>query len=358
MLYDLRNDYLFNIKNSYNNNIINLLNNLIHELKNKKTKLTDKKEIMQISQKIISITKAILSIKTYNKEIENGKEAIKLDNIGKGIAARIDEIINTGKLKELEELKLENIDPEIIIENELCTISGIGPVKAKQLIKLGIVGIDDLIKKYKSGEINIEKNVLTHHITVGLEYYYEINKRIEWDKVHKIYLFLKKEINELNPKLNIKFCGSYRRKLKTCGDIDIILTHNDIIKDEDTNNHDYLLDIVKHLTNINFLVGNLTSEGKTKYMGVLNYKDIIMRIDIRFISLNSYPASLLYFTGSGNFNKIMRKYANDKGYTINEYGIYKINEKGEKTEQVFVLNEEDIFKLIGCLYIQPEERIA
>ena len=144
--------------------------------------------------------------------------------------------------------------------------------------------------------------------------------------------------------------------METCGDIDVLLTHPDIKEDTDVPKSEYLLNFIKHLSNIEFLVGNLTSEGRTKYMGVLKYKDNIARIDIRFISLSAYPCALLYFTGSGEFNKLMRHKANEMGYTINEYGIYTIDKDGNKDEKISVNSEKDIFDTIKCLYIEPEER--
>ena len=65
---------------------------------------------------------------------------------------------------------------------------------------------------------------------------------------------------------------------------------------------------------------------------------------------------MLYFTGSGNFNKVMRADALKKGYTINEYGIYKLKGKTEK-ELIKTETEEDIFKIIDMEYLEPKDRI-
>ena len=73
-------------------------------------------------------------------------------------------------------------------------------------------------------------------------------------------------------------------------------------------------------------------------MGMCKYKkNPVRRIDIRYISRNSLGAAKLYFTGSGDFNKNMRSYANSLGYTINEYGIYKL--KADKTKGLKIKNE-------------------
>lgn len=360
--YDLREVYKLSESsskksNNYNELIITNLKELIY-LTKLKTNIEDKKEKAHDKQRIISLEKAVNVIINHKEPILNGKEAMKLDNIGKGIGARIDEILTTGTLKELEPLlkykDTNNIDK---IKTELCKITGIGEVKAEQLIKMGIKSIDDLINKWKKGEIKVEKNMLTNHIAVGLEFYYDLQQRIPWKEADSIAKFLQKKAKLINKDLQITVCGSYRRKLETCGDIDVLLTHPDIIEDEDITTVDYLLDFIKLLTKIEFLVGNLTSEGRTKYMGVLKYKsDIGRRIDIRFIGQNAFPCALLYFTGSGLFNKLMRHRANEMGFTINEYGIYKLDSNNNKQEKIYVKSEADIFKIINCLYLEPHER--
>ena len=93
-------------------------------------------------------------------------------------------------------------------------------------------------------------------------------------------------------------------------------------------------------------------------MGMCRYgHNPVRRIDIRFIPIEHLPSALLYFTGSGEFNKRMRKEALKCGYTINEYGIYKLDTEGHKADMVPVSSEEDIFKVIGMDYLEPHLRL-
>jgi DNA polymerase/3'-5' exonuclease PolX len=180
---------------------------------------------------------------------------------------------------------------------------------------------------------------------------------------------LKIMIAKIDPKLILTICGSYRRGKPISGDIDVLITHPDLIDDSAVENSkiSYLIEFVDILTQLGFLVDNLTDKGKTKYMGVCrllfnNDSPIPMplsnpgrRIDIRFIPYQSYSAGLLYFTGSGQFNKIFRGIALSKGYTVNEYGIYEL-ENGKKGALVPTYSEEEIFDLIGIKYLTPMER--
>ena len=66
---------------------------------------------------------------------------------------------------------------------------------------------------------------------------------------------------------------------------------------------------------------------------------------------------MLYFTGSGDFNKNMRVFANKKGFKLNEYGIFKLN--SDKTEglKMNVKSEKKIYsERRGLEYVEPENR--
>jgi DNA polymerase/3'-5' exonuclease PolX len=92
-------------------------------------------------------------------------------------------------------------------------------------------------------------------------------------------------------------------------------------------------------------------------MGIckLSSEHVGRRIDIRFVTYPSYGAAMLYFTGSGKFNKIMRYHANQRGYTLNEYGLFHyVNDI--KGAQVHTYTEQDIFRILNFVYLKPEER--
>jgi DNA polymerase/3'-5' exonuclease PolX len=80
------------------------------------------------------------------------------------------------------------------------------------------------------------------------------------------------------------------------------------------------------------------------------------RIDIRFVQYICLGAALLYFTGSGKFNKIMRYHANTRGFTLNEYGLYSYINGVKGDDPIPATTEQDIFKRLGFVYLSPEER--
>ncbi len=361
-----------------NTKIINEINRLIKfTLKQKETLLeqNNKKEANVQTFKIRNYYKALDSIKTLKAEITDIKQVESLTGIGEGMKARIAEIITQGYITEIKDFDNKTPDQKTIELDKLQTITGIGPKKAMQIYddKVTFDGLlklfQNLIIKHNTEDIkelmihaetddNYLKS-LTHHQLVGLKYYHSINERIPRDEIKKIEIKIKNVIHKLDPKMIFTICGSYRRQLSTSGDIDVLITHPDIKEDDDVK--DELIDIIAALTKAKLLVDDLTTLGKTKYMGIckLNKNSKGRRIDIRFIAQNDYFPALVYFTGSKDLNTTMRAEALKLGYTINEYGIYKMTKKDGKIvkgDKIVVNSEEDLFKMVNMEYLEPEKR--
>ena len=98
--------------------------------------------------------------------------------------------------------------------------------------------------------------------------------------------------------------------------------------------------------------------GETKYNGLISLKEKnskVRRLDIRVVPYESFASTLLYFTGSKDFNQRMRSVAKKKGYLLNEYGLYKLTKKGKK--KINTSNEKDIFDELNMKFIHPINRI-
>jgi DNA polymerase/3'-5' exonuclease PolX len=345
-LYDLRDSSGQGQGSCRNGAIIGMLDDLInHTIKVKAGSVGKDKSDHQ--RRINSFIRGRDGIKDYVKEIRSGAQAQKdIEGVGKGIATRIDEFLKTGSLEELKGA----ISPEAKLIMELTEITGIGEVKAKSLItEHGVLSVDDLISKYKNREIRVAKNQLTHHIAVGLDYYHDLKQRMSWAEADQIASAITKTISG-NGELIVHVCGSYRRHKPTCGDIDVLISHS-------VSGPSPLPDIVTKLESVGILIGHLTTKGKTKYMGVCKGPSGTgRRIDIRFVEYDSLGAAMLYFTGSGKFNKIMRYHANTRGFTLNEYGLYTYVNGVKGEIPIPAPTEQDIFKKLGFIYLQPTER--
>lgn len=303
-----------------------------------------------------SFRQAHNAIVEFPDVIHSGKDLKDIPGIGPGTMKRVDEIIASGVLEELE----ETADPMADVVMDLCKLSGIGEVKAKMLIvKYDLTSLDDLRARWQKGEIKVGKNQLTRHMAVALEYFDDLQQRIPWSEVRQIHELVAELVHEIDPDLRLEVCGSYRRKRPTCGDIDILLTHPSFKDDAEgqENMKAYLSNIVNGLTAMEFLVAHLTDRGTHKYMGIcqLTPKHRARRIDILCIPQSSYGAALLYFTGSGKFNQVMRNLANKRGFTLNEHGLYTFLNR-VKGDLIETDSERQIFEILNFKYVTPEER--
>jgi DNA polymerase/3'-5' exonuclease PolX len=293
-----------------------------------------------------AISTAIDKINSYNGIIYDGTQLKnEIKGIGDKIAIRIDEIIKTGTLVELNDIDNTNDDSETSLNN-LLLITGVGLVRAKKWISIGITNIDKLKEAIQNKVIKS-----THHIDIGIKYYNDFQLKIPRIDIDYIKDEIKNVLFKINSKLIFEICGSYRRGLLESGDIDILISHPDFY--EHIISQNFLQKIVKELTKADIIIDNLTSKGDTKFMGVCYIKNSIgRRIDIRVVDYYSYYTSIIYFTGNKDFNIYLRNKALENDYTLNEYSLSSLKDD----TKIILHSEEDIFKILKIPYLKPTER--
>ena len=303
--------------------------------------------------KIRAIQNAIYKIKKYEFEITSGEYAKdNINGIGNGIAKRINTIlenVKNGNSNQYLEKKEYNSK---ISDNELLNITGVGPAKIKKWKDQNINSIEELKKAILENKIKI-----THHINIGIKYYYDFLKRIPREEVNIIENKCSKICKKINNSNKFIVCGSYRRGKKDCGDIDILITNPILKTNDDIENSGLLKIFVNELKKQKIIIDDLTNEGNKKFMGVckVNKNGTPRRIDIRCIEYPALSCAMLYFTGSKDFNLLCRKSAIKQNLILNEYGLFK---KNDKKERIYLPTEEDILKYlsIDLNYLDPTKR--
>jgi DNA polymerase/3'-5' exonuclease PolX len=310
-------------------------------------------EYTKNSFRLSNTFKILKILKSLTKQITlDDIDLIKnISGIGKGTIKRIEEILKTGKLSEIKYQPNNSQYLESI--SNLIKIFGIGKKKANELIvKYNIHNINDLVKLIKNKKIELPENIIK-----GLKYVNKTKTNIPRKEIDEIYIYLIKKIQEVDKNLNLYICGSYRRLKPTSNDIDIIIYHNKLIKKKETENSNIMKTFIQTLIDDKFIIDNYTSLNvPTKFMGLCKKKRHIRRIDIRMIPLESLHYATLYFTGSGDFNKKMRKNAMNLGYILNEYGLYFIDSKKLVKSMKYINSEKDIFEILNMEYLPPHLR--
>jgi DNA polymerase/3'-5' exonuclease PolX len=345
------------------NNFMKLINYVQSQIDTLKTNKSNAKELTANIFRLKQLKNVLIIIKKYPNEIskDNLSDFAELPGIGKGTIDRITEILENGKLSELKNFKDDTVNNMKIID-DLETIVGVGRSLALDFINMGITSVEDLKKKVAKGTIEVNDKVL-----LGIKYYGVFKGDIPRNEITEIYNLLHYIINKMNKhykldetnKYIFEICGSYRREKEKSGDIDVLVSKLGTTEDSEDINH--LERFVKRLkknlklnNNNPLLVDDMTDKNyETKYMGFAKYKDnFVRRIDIRFITYDSYHSALLYFTGSADLNKKMRQIAKTMGYKLSEYGLTKISDN----KKVSIKSEEDVFKILKMEYLSPKLR--
>lgn len=115
------------------------------------------KNVSRNIHKYNAYRKAVSVLASHNKRIKSGDEAKKLNGIGDKISQKIDEFLQTGKLRKLENIQRDETAQAISL---LTRVSGIGPVKAADLVNMGIKTLQDL---------RLIEDKLNHHQRIGLK---------------------------------------------------------------------------------------------------------------------------------------------------------------------------------------------
>lgn len=311
-----------------------------------------------IYYKLIAIKKVIDVLIKFKKDIIISiiPELSKLKGFGEKTIARIKEIIQNGHLAEIKE--------ENIYTSELSNIYGIGPVKASYYYeKYNVKTIDDFILLIKNKKIEITKQ-----IELGIKYRNLLSNHIPRILIMKVEIFIQDVISNIDKDFISVICGSYRREKEYSSDIDVLITHKQLKNKSQTQL--YLQNVIEKLSiNKSFIIDNLTENYVSHFQGFASInpkyiKDIpicdfdikkIIRVDFIIVPYDSFYTALMHFTGSGDFNQMMRIHAKNLNMKLNEYGLYK-KDKNNKYKRIDINSETDIFNNMLLKYVPPNKR--
>ncbi len=277
------------------------------------------------------------SVEHSTAEIQDLWEEGKLNTIpavGVSIQGYLDELFKTGKVKHFEEIQ-KGI-PEVVFE--LLDVPGVGPKTSQKIVDLGVKNIADLEIQIKTGKL-VKKGFsakLAERIMEGLR---EIRSRTgrmllpyASAQAEKIVAYLKQGKDVLDA----HSLGSLRRMVATIGDLDFSVSTRDSQK------------VVDYFCQV---PGVLRVVDKGPYKATVMLKSGL-QVDLLVGNPHSYGALLQHFTGSKSHNIHLRTLANEKGYSLSEYGV-----KESKSQRVIATRTEDeLYKLLGMQTPLPEIR--
>jgi len=288
--------------------------------------------------KVKNYRKAIASIQDIdNLEEYTLQDLLKLEGVGKSIGEKIKEILDTGTCQYYESTKGQGNLKELFLG-----IQSVGPSKAKELEEKGFTSIQQLREN---------PSLLNNKQKIGLKYYEDLLKRIPRTEGKKHEQLLLDTLNKVsNGKAEGMVTGSYRRQAHESGDIDFLIKIPG-------NDKSIFKKFINALHKRKYLTEHLAF-GTTKYNGICKIGSIHRRIDIMFCPVEEFPFSVFYFTGNGEFNIKFRKMVANKGFRLNEHGLFVTKKSGPlpRVQENFT-SEHDIFQFFDIEYIEPTNRL-
>ena len=291
----------------------------------------------------------IYVILAYRKASENlmtlGREASEywkegklreIPGVGKAIAEKIDELLNTGKLEFLEKLKLEV--PASLAD--WLQVPGLGPKKIALIWKtLNITALSELETAAKNGQLRDLPGMGTkseNAILEGIASLARRSGRIPLGRAYPLARDIIGTLKKVKGVVGAESAGSLRRMRSTVGDLDILVAAKD---------SSAVMEAFINLPGVSRVLG----KGETK--SSIEFTDGV-RAQVWVHAPEKFGTALQYATGSKDHNVQLRQIALAKGLSLSEHSLTRTNGKGE----IFCATEEEVYETLGLPWIPPELR--
>lgn len=278
-------------------------------------------------------------------------ELAKVKGIGKSIAGRIREYVDTGAIGKLDELRSAHPPEQVALRQ----VPGLGPKTIQQLDEtLGIRSVPALVAALDDGSLvgmpgmgaktldNLREGIDKLGLTSK-------DRRVPIGVALPLAERLVDRLRDVAGVVDVAYAGSLRRFREDIGDVDIL-----VASDDPPPVH----------------AAFLATEGLDRTIGSGETKTSVVtrdgvQVDLRVVPPGSFGAALLYFTGSKAHNIRLRQRALERGWTLNEYALAVHDERhapgagatvDEPVEVVAAATEEAIYAALDLAYLPPEVR--
>ncbi len=313
----------------------------------------DKKEVVAVLEEISSLlelkgedkfkvsaySRAARSISQTNLDVISlvkSGEARKIPGVGEALAKKLGELLETGKLTFLDELRGSLPDGLPALFN----IQGLGPSKVRALYEqLDVKSISELeyachenrLAGLKGFGQKTQEKVLTAIVRMKANSEYHL-----LDIVHETAIEIGGMLDKLSGAERFQFTGSYRRRREIIRDIDCVIKFKSGEREKLFSSLQKLKGVREIKDVQNDLVSVVWDNG----------------IPVEFIIVNKaeYPLAILHSSGSREFFTRLREYASSRGYNLGPRELKRGRDK------IHFDTEEEIFGQVGLQYVPPELR--
>ena len=296
--------------------------------------------------RVLSYRRAAESIRALPRDLrvissEGGLTDISY--IGKTIAAKIDEMLETDQLEFYERLKSEI--PEGLVD--IMHINGVGPKKAKLFWeKMDITTVAKLQTAADAGKLSDLPGMgkkSQQKILEGIEALSRQSGRTNIGDALPAAQKILDLLLELPEAQQGALAGSIRRGRETIGDVDILIASDQAAP---------IMDRFVTMENVARILGHGPTKSSVELLTGL-------QVDVRVLEKARWGTALNYFTGSLAHNVKMRQIALENGLSLNEHALSPVDDNRtiiEAADKILCDSEEQVYETLGLQYVPPELR--
>ena len=295
--------------------------------------------------RILAYRKAAESIANLGRDINQvyaEGSLTEIPGIGKTLAAKIEEMLTSGKLEFYERLS-EDVPPSLV---DLLRVEGVGPKRVKQIYdNLGVETLEDLTAAARDGKLSELPRMGKKSEAKLLAAIEALQKHGDdrtllgdaWPVAQEILAIL----GEVPGVTKTAVAGSLRRMRETIGDVDLLVA---------SGNPEPVMELFCSLD----LAESVSARGSTKSRIVLHSG---LGVDLRVLPAERWGTLLSYFSGSKDHNVRLRELALKQGLSLNEHAFTP--ENGAPVNggaEILCDDEEAVYSTLGLPYIAPTLR--
>jgi DNA polymerase (family 10) len=300
----------------------------------------------EIIHRVLSYRRAAESIRELPRDLHAiAAEGTLTDipNIGDTLAAKINEMLETGKLELYDRLTAE-IPAGVV---DIMHINGVGPKKAKMFWeKLSITSLAALEEAARGGKLRDLPGMgakSEQKVIEGIEALARQTGRTPLGIALPAAQGILDLLMQLPGVIEGAVAGSLRRGRPTIGDVDLLIASDTV---------EPIMQAFVSMAN----VGRVLGQGPTKSsVELLNG----LQVDLLVLQKARWGTALNYFTGSQAHNIKMRELALRKRFSLNEHAFSPVDDANniiEDAPKILCATEEEVYALVGLPYIPPELR--
>lgn len=296
--------------------------------------------------RVLSYRRAVETIRALPRDLNAISQEgglTQLTHIGKTIAAKIDEMLDSGELDFYNRLKIEIPDGLV----DIMHINGVGPKKAKLFWKqLDVTSISQLQQAAEENQLaglagmgkKSQRKILD-----GIEALSRQSGRTPIGEALPAASRILDSLLELPEALEGALAGSIRRGRETIGDVDILIASDHAAP---------IMAAFVNMENVARVLGHGATKSSVELLSGL-------QADLRVLEKARWGTALHYFTGSQAHNVKMRQIALDRGLSLNEHAFSPVDDSKrvmDSAEKILCDTEEQVYQTLGLPFVPPELR--